>query len=69
MFEANNKAVDYLYRALCQSEFDQVQIRDLACMIGLELKMLMLVMRMFRHGCMRLTRESMRISLISPVSL
>jgi hypothetical protein len=25
MLDANNKAVDYLYRALCQSEFDRVQ--------------------------------------------
>ena len=24
MFEANSKAVDYLYHALCASEFDQV---------------------------------------------
>jgi hypothetical protein len=24
MFDANNKAVDYLYRALCQSEFDRI---------------------------------------------
>jgi hypothetical protein len=24
MFDANNKAVDYLYRALCQSEFERV---------------------------------------------
>jgi hypothetical protein len=38
MFDANNKAVDYLYRALCQSEFDRVQTEDLACMIWLELK-------------------------------
>jgi hypothetical protein len=30
MFDANNKAVDYLYRALCQSEFDRVQTEDLA---------------------------------------
>jgi hypothetical protein len=29
MFEANNKAVDYLYRSLCQSEFEWVQIEDL----------------------------------------
>jgi hypothetical protein len=36
MFDANNKAVDYLYHFLCQSEFDWVQ--DLACMIWLELK-------------------------------
>jgi hypothetical protein len=38
MFDANNKVVDYLYRALCQSEFDRVQIEDLACRIWLELK-------------------------------
>jgi hypothetical protein len=25
MFDANNKAVDYLYRSLCQSEFEWVQ--------------------------------------------
>jgi hypothetical protein len=25
MFDANNKAVDYLYRSLCQSEFERVQ--------------------------------------------
>jgi hypothetical protein len=37
MFE-DNKAVDYLYRALCQSEFDRVQTEDLACRIWLELK-------------------------------
>jgi hypothetical protein len=38
MFDANNKAVGYLYRSLCQSEFDQVQTEDLACWIWLELK-------------------------------
>jgi hypothetical protein len=38
MFDANNKVVDYLFCALCQSEFDQVQIEDLACRIWLELK-------------------------------
>jgi hypothetical protein len=37
MFNANNKAVDYLYRSLCQSEFDRVQIEDLACRIWMEL--------------------------------
>jgi hypothetical protein len=31
MFDANNKAVDYLYVSLCQSEFHWVQIEDLAC--------------------------------------
>jgi hypothetical protein len=38
MFDANNKAVDYLYRALCQSEFDWVQIEDLACRFWEQLK-------------------------------
>jgi hypothetical protein len=33
MFDANNKAVDYLYRALCRSEFERVQTEDLACRI------------------------------------
>jgi hypothetical protein len=33
MFDANNKAVDYLFRALCQSRFDRVQTEDLACRI------------------------------------
>jgi transcriptional regulator NrdR family protein len=33
-----NKAVDYLYHALCQSEFDRVQIEDLACRIWEQLK-------------------------------
>jgi hypothetical protein len=38
MFDANNKAVDYPYHSLCQSEFDRVQTEDLACRIWLELK-------------------------------
>jgi hypothetical protein len=38
MFDANNRAVDYLYRSLCQSKFNRVQMEDLACMIWLELK-------------------------------
>jgi hypothetical protein len=33
MFDANNKAVDYLFRALCQPEFDQVHTESLACRI------------------------------------
>jgi hypothetical protein len=33
MFDTNNKAVDYLYRALCRSEFERVQTEDLACRI------------------------------------
>jgi hypothetical protein len=38
MFDANKKAVDYLFPSLCQSEFDRFQIEDLACRILLELK-------------------------------
>jgi hypothetical protein len=38
MHDANNKTVDYLFRALCQSEFDRVQIEDLACRIWEQLK-------------------------------
>jgi hypothetical protein len=33
MFNANNKAVDYLFRALCQPEFDRVHTESLACRI------------------------------------
>jgi hypothetical protein len=33
MFDANNKAVDYLYCSLCQPEFERVQIEDVACRI------------------------------------
>jgi hypothetical protein len=32
-FNANNKAVDYFFRALCQPEFDQVHTEHLACRI------------------------------------
>jgi hypothetical protein len=28
MFDANNTTVDYVYRTLCQSEFDRVQTED-----------------------------------------
>jgi hypothetical protein len=38
MFNTNNKAVDYLYRAQCQSEFDWVKTEDLACRIWEQLK-------------------------------
>jgi hypothetical protein len=38
MFDANNKAVDYLYRSLCQSEFERVQTEDLVCRIWEQLK-------------------------------
>jgi hypothetical protein len=33
MFDANNKAVDYFFNALCQAEFDQVHTENLACRI------------------------------------
>jgi hypothetical protein len=38
MFDANNKAVDYLYRPLCELEFERVQTEDLACRIWEQLK-------------------------------
>jgi hypothetical protein len=38
MFDANNKAVDYLFRALCQCEFDRVHTEHMACRIWLVLK-------------------------------
>jgi hypothetical protein len=33
MFDTNNKAVDYLYRSLCEFEFERVRTEDLACRI------------------------------------
>jgi hypothetical protein len=38
MFDANNKAVDYLYRSLCESEFERVRTEDLAWRIWEQLK-------------------------------
>jgi hypothetical protein len=37
-FDANNKEVDYLFRALCQPEFDRVHTESLACRIWSVLK-------------------------------
>jgi hypothetical protein len=31
MFNANNKVVDYLFPALCHSDFDRVDTQNLAC--------------------------------------
>jgi hypothetical protein len=33
MFDANNNAVDYFFRALCQPEFDRAHTASLACRI------------------------------------
>jgi hypothetical protein len=38
MFDTNNKADDYLFCALCQSEFDRVHMENLACRIWTVLK-------------------------------
>jgi hypothetical protein len=38
MFDANNKAVDYLFRAMCQPEFDRVHTESLDCRIWTILK-------------------------------
>jgi hypothetical protein len=37
-FDANNKTVGYLFRALCQPEFDRVHTEHLACRIWSMLK-------------------------------
>jgi hypothetical protein len=38
MFDTNNKVADYLFRALCQPEFDWVHTESLACRIWSVLK-------------------------------
>jgi hypothetical protein len=38
MFDANNKAVDYLFSAQCQPKFDLVHTESLACRISSVLK-------------------------------
>jgi hypothetical protein len=38
MFDTNNKAVDNLYRSLCESKFERVRTEDLACRIWEQLK-------------------------------
>jgi hypothetical protein len=38
MIDANNKAVNYLFRALCQPEFNRVHTEHLACGIWSVLK-------------------------------
>jgi hypothetical protein len=52
MFDANNKAVDCLFRALCQPEFDRVHTESLACRIWSVLKEAHVVTPRFRLGCM-----------------
>jgi hypothetical protein len=37
-FDANNNAVDYLYRSSCESEFERVRTEDLACRIWEQLQ-------------------------------
>jgi hypothetical protein len=38
MINSNNKAIDYMYHSLCESEFERVRTEDLACMIWEQLK-------------------------------
>jgi hypothetical protein len=68
MHTANNKAINYLFRALCQSEFDQVFAKDLACRIWDKLKVANVGNNQVEVGSLRLTRESTRTSLISLAS-
>jgi hypothetical protein len=68
MFNANNKAVDYLYRALCQSEFDRVQTEDLVCRIWEQLKNAHAGNAQVKARLFATYPKSTRISRISPVS-
>ena len=38
LFEANNRAVDFLYHALCEHEFNHVYREKLACKIWVKLR-------------------------------
>jgi hypothetical protein len=51
MFDANSKAIDYLFRALCQPEFDRVHTEHLACRIWSVLKEAHVGNARFRLGC------------------
>jgi hypothetical protein len=68
MFDANNKVVDYLYHYLCESEFERIQIEDLACRIWEQLKNAHAGNAQVQARSLRPTGESTRTSLISPVS-
>ena len=68
MFEANNKAVDYLFRALCQPEFDRVQTEDLACRIWEQLKDAHAGNAQVQAQMYATYRRETRTSLISPAS-
>jgi hypothetical protein len=68
MFYANNKAVDYLFRALCQLEFDRVHTESLACRIWSVLREAHVGNAQVQARMYALTEESTRTSLISPAS-
>jgi hypothetical protein len=68
MFDANNKVVDYLFRALCLSEFDQVHTEHLACRIWSVLKEAHVGNAQVQARMYATYGESTRTSLISPVS-
>jgi hypothetical protein len=68
MFDTNNKAIDYLFRGLCQPEFSRVHTESLACRIWSVLKEAHVGNAQVQARFMRLTRESTRTSLISLVS-
>ena len=68
MHDANNKAVDYLFRALCQSEFDRVPTEDLACRIWEQLKNAHAGTTQVQARLFGTYWRSTRTSLISPVS-
>jgi hypothetical protein len=68
MFDANNKVVDYLFPALCQSKFGQVHTENLACRIWTVFKEVHVRKAQVRARMYAITGGSTRTSLISPVS-
>jgi hypothetical protein len=68
MFDAKNKAVDYLFRALCQFEFDRVHTENLACRIWTVLKEAHVGNAQVQARMYADLPKSTRTSLISPVS-
>jgi hypothetical protein len=69
LHDANNKAVDYLFHALCQLEFDRVRTEHLACKMWEQLKNAHAGNYQVQDRLFAITGESTRTSLISPVGL
>jgi hypothetical protein len=64
MFDANNKAVNFMYSSLCQSAFKQVQTENLAVRISEQLKNAHDGNARLRLGSLQPAGESTRTSLM-----